>query len=394
MTTLVQEKVDQTIGILRELNIDAWLTFVRETTAGGDPVLPLIFGSELTWQSALILTQKGERYAIVGTFDAEEARRTGAYTTVIPYNQSLRRNLLHTLERCYPAKIAVNYSKNDALADGLGHGLYQLLIDYFDATPWEQRLVSAEPVIRALRGRKTPGELANIRQAIDTTNQIFESTFARAQPGQSEKDLSDFMHDQLRAFGVHAAWEYKNCPIVNIGPESLVGHVGPSDIRLERGQMLHIDFGVRQEGYCSDIQRVAYFLQEGETRAPEPLQLGFDTIVEAIRRAVAAMKPGVTGLEIDTVARSTVTAAGYEEFLHATGHQVGRLVHDGAGVLGPTWERYGQTPHYALEAGQVYTVEPSLKVPGFGTVGIEEMVVVTEDGAEFLTPPQTELILR
>jgi Xaa-Pro aminopeptidase len=393
MTTIVQEKVDQAISILQELQIDLWVTFVRETTASGDPVLPLIYGHDLTWQSALMLTRHGERYAIIGQFESETARLVGAYTHVIPYDQAISKKLIDTIELINPATIAINYSKNDVLADGLSHGMYELFMQYLKGTPWAHRTISAEKIIRHLRGRKTAGEIQRIQEAIDRTAEIYTHTFEHVQPGMTEIQISFYMHDQLKEMGLEAAWDIDHCPTVNAGPESPIGHVAPTDISVERGHIVHFDFGVQKNSYCSDIQRVVYLPLPGESTIPEPAQHGFDTIAQAIQKTVSRMRPGMLGKDVDIIARTIVTDAGYPEYKYATGHQLGRLAHDGAGILGPEWERYGDTPNYPLEVGQVYTIEPGLMVPGYGYIGLEEDVIVTDTGAEFLSNPQTELIL-
>jgi Xaa-Pro aminopeptidase len=394
MITLVQEKVEQAISILKEFNLDMWLTFVRETSGSGDPVLPLIYDLDLTWQSALILTQGGERIAIVGRLEAEAARRTGAYDTVLFYDQSIQPELLKTLQRINPSQIALNYSINDVHADGLTLGMYKLLCKYLQGSPYISRLASAEKLHSALRGRKTSQEIERIRQAICTTFTIFERTFEYIHPGLTEQQVSDFMHSQLKDLDLQPAWDWSSCPMVNTGPESDIGHAGPTDLRISPGHLVHFDFGVLQDEYCSDLQRVVYFVRPGEKALPPEVQRGFDTIHEAIQRSFEAIRPGVKGKSIDHIARQVVVDAGYPEYPYATGHQVGRMVHDGAGILGPEWERYGETPNYLLEAGQVYTIEPGLTVTGYGYIGLEEDVVVTDHGAEYLGEPQTELIVK
>ncbi len=392
--TLVQEKVQQAIGILQEMDTDLWLTFVRETTAGGDPILPLIYGLDLTWQSALLLTKTGDRIAIVGRLEAEAALRTGAYDTILHYDQSIQPELLGVLERLDPKQIAINFSIDDVHADGLSYGMYQLLCRYLDGTPYRSRLVSAEKLHSALRGRKTPQELECIRAAIRTTSSILQRTFDFLTLGMTEVEVSDFMHAQLDEFDVLAAWELINCPTVNTGPESPIGHVGPSGLKISPGHIVHIDFGVLQDEYCSDIQRVVYFLRPGEEAPPPEVQHGFDTVRATIQAAFHAMKPGVNGKSVDQVARKTILDAGYPEFPYATGHQIGRVVHDGAAILGPEWDRYGDTPNYLLEPGQVFTIEPGLAVKGYGYIGLEEDVLVTSSGAEYLSAPQVELIVK
>ena len=179
---------------------------------------------------------------------------------------------------------------------------------------------------------------------------------------------------------------------MNSGPNSMVGHGVPSDLRIEPGHVLHIDFGVKQDSYCSDLQRCWYVAKDGETSPPEPVKRAFDTIVEAITAAAGVLKPRVQGWEVDAVARNRVTDAGYPDYGHALGHHVGRSAHDGAGILGPKWQRYGKSPLREVEAGNVFTLEPSVaNAAGAGCLGLEEMVYVTRDGCQWLSRRQTSL---
>src|SRR4030066_478607 len=232
MSSLVQEKVEQAIRILQELDVDLWLTFVRETGGGGDPVLPLIYGHDLTWQSALLLSKSEERIAIVGRMEAKTLRRTGAYDPVFLYDQSIQPELLRVLTRLDPNRIAINYSVDDVHADGLTYGMYQLLMKYLTNTPYLPRLESAEKIHAALRGRKTPHEVEGIRGAIHTTHEIFKRTFDFIKLGMTEIQVSDYMHSQLDEFEVRASWDYLNCPTVNTGPDSAIGHVGPTSLEI------------------------------------------------------------------------------------------------------------------------------------------------------------------
>ncbi len=394
MTTLVQEKVQQSISILKEKDIDLWLTFVSETSLMEDPVLPYIYGATLTWPTALMITRSGETVAILGNLEAETARRTKAYQEVIGYDKSIQPDLVRILQRLNPRQIAINTSLDDPAADGLTHGMYSTLEKYLGSTPFFERVIPAEGLISALRGRKTPTELGHIRRAIETTEAIYRRTFDHLHPGMTEKQVAEFMHAQMVENGGVEAWDHENCPAVNSGPDSPVGHSGPTDITLERGHLVHFDFGVKLDGYCSDIQRMVYLLKPGETQAPFAVQRAFQTVVTAIREAIKAMHPGVIGAEIDQIARSTITGAEYPEYMYGTGHRLGRSAHDGGGMLGPRWEKYGNLPDQPLEPGQVYTVEPGVAVPGYGYVGLEEDVLVTETGAEMLSAGQNELVLK
>jgi Xaa-Pro aminopeptidase len=388
---LVREKLEQAVEILREKDVALWLTFVRETSLVSDPALDLILGLDLTWQSMLMVSQTGERAAIVGHFDADNVRRCGGYDSVIGYHKSMREPLLNELERLDPKAIAINFSENDPAADGLTHGLFNLLMGYLADTPYAARLISAEDIISALRGRKSKAELSRIRQAVATTEGIFDELNARLRPGQSERELAAWVHQRVKEMNLGFAWEPEYCPTFTAGPDSPVGHAVPGDWKTRRGQLLQVDFGVQLQGFVADLQRIWYFLGDGEAEPPEDVRRAFDAVRAAIEAGKAALRPGAVGWEVDTAGRDAITHWGYPEYQHALGHQVGRTAHDGSTLLGPIWERYGQTPFGIVEAGNVFTLELGVKVPGRGFIGLEEDVLVTETGCVYLSTPQTEL---
>jgi len=390
--TLIQEKVAQAIGLLRELDIPCWLTFVRETGITSDPVLPFLVQAHLTWPSALIVTADGDTHAIVGRYDRQMVEETGAYRNVEAFVEGIKTPLLRYLQKLNPPAIAINYSQDSEICDGLTHGMYLTLTEYLKEIGFDDRLISGEPLLSALRQRKTQTELARMKEAIRITEEIFAKAGAFLVPGKTEHDVGDLVRAEVERAGVDYAWEPSTCPAVFTGPDTAEAHYGPTGRPIQRGHIINMDFGVKVDGYCSDLQRTWYVLRQGETTAPPEVQHGFDTIVRAIEEARRTMRPGVPGLDVDAVARRIIVEAGFEEFPHALGHQVGRFSHDGTALLGPAWEKYGRKPYLPIEQRMVFTLEPRLKVPGFGIATIEEMVVVTESGAEFLSTPQRELI--
>ena len=388
---VIREKIQQTLQLLPEFDLDMWLIFVRESAAMADPAMELVVGTHCTWQSAFAYTRDGKAVAIVGNLDKTKFEELGVFTEVRSYVTGIGEELRRLFDEVKPKRFALNVSTNDYMSDGLTCGMYRLLERYLEGTEWMGRWVSSEGLIAALRGRKTKAEQKRIQAAIDLTEEIFDKVTEMLRPGLSEKDVAAFILNLVDEAGVETAWDRSECPAVFTGPESAGAHCGPTDRKIEPGHVMNIDFGVKKDGFCSDLQRTWYFLRPGETRAPEEVRKAFDTIVESIRLGAEKIRPGMTGLEVDTLVRTYITDKGYPEYPHATGHQVGRSTHDGAALLAPEWERYGEIPRMKIEENQVYTIEPRITVEGFGVATLEDIIVVTPNGGRFLSHPQREI---
>jgi Xaa-Pro aminopeptidase len=237
----------------------------------------------------------------------------------------------------------------------------------------------------ALRGIKSPEEVRRMREAIRETEDLFGEIERFAHIGVSERAVYDHVHRLAGERGLGFSWDPAGDPIVNTGPNSMIGHGIPSStITLQEGDIFHVDLGVTKDGYSSDLQRCWYV---GDS-APRDVQQALGAVNRAISAAADLLKPGTPGYEIDAAARSCLIADGYEEYMHATGHQVGRVAHDGGTVLAPRWERYGSSPYNHVNVGEVYTLELGVVLPERGYLGIEEMVRVTNSGCEWLSQRQ------
>lgn len=387
---IIKGKIEQAISILDELQLDSWLIFVRETAMASDPVLPLVVGFDVVWESFFVFTRSGEAIALVGNFDEENFKRSGRFTEVISYTEGVSQDIRKVLNRIDPRHIAINYSVNNVAADGLSHGMYLLLQSHLSKTPFLERLVSAEELIGKLRSRKLTAEVEAVEKAAVLADEAWRKAVEIIEPGMSEIEIAGIIENLIRETGnVHSF-----PTIVNAGDKTPPGHSEPSEAKVAPGDLLHVDFGVKHQNYCSDIQRLLYFKRPRETQPPAEVMEAFEQVNAIITETAAMSKPGVKGFEVDARAREMLTENGFPEYQHALGHQLGRDVHDGGAIIGPRWERYGITPSMPLEENNVFTLELEIMLPGIGCVGLEEDVCITNEGAKFLSPRQMELTVK
>lgn len=384
---LIKEKIIQAGRLLKEMDLDLWLIFVRETIMHTDPMMTLVVGHEVVWQSFFAYTSRGDAIALVGNLDAEDFKRSGRFTEVLSYTGGVSEDFKKLIKRLKPRNIAVNYSPVNPAADGLSHGLYLLLNEYLKGTPYGDRLCSAEDFCTRLRSRKNRAEIKLIKGAARIAVNAWDKSLEDIQPGMSEIEIARIIDGHIMRQGGEVAFP----TIVNAGDKTRPGHGLPTHARLERGDLLHIDFGARLGGYCSDIQRLVYFRRRGEKTVPGELTEAFQLVKKIIGTAARNCRPGTKGFEVDALARNMLDENGYPVYEHALGHQLGRDVHDGGAIIGPLWERYGITPTIPLEAGNVFTLELEIILPGIGCVGLEEDVCITANGARFLCNRQLEL---
>lgn len=383
---LYREKVLQASKIVAEEGVDLWMTIGRETVMNSDPVIPLICPVDFGGMTCILVTKSGESIALASQLDNVGLEQVGAYDRVVSYGLDFEGGFAAMLQELAPKSIALNYSR-DVAADGLTHGLYLYLMELFEKIGYTGEVVSSERIIRKLRGRKTEEELRRISEATKLTIQILHEVTDYIKPGVSQKDIYNFCQSRIAFYGVDNAWDVAQNPGVFIGPNPVIGHAGPGDRVAKAGDLINLDFGVKVDDYCSDIQRTYYIPEEGETDVPEIYKQHFRNLQKAINEGVALMQPGIPGWRPDRAARDGLINQGYPEFKYSFGHQVGRAAHDGGVSMAKPRPGSSSLCMEPLEEGLVLTIDANLYLDR-GRIGQEDVAYITKDGARFISERQ------
>jgi Xaa-Pro aminopeptidase len=231
--------------------------------------------------------------------------------------------------------------------------------------------VPLENVMVNLRKVKDDFEIGVIRKAVEVAEEAFTAIRGEIKPGQTENYLAGLLGFELRARG---ASDSSFPIIVASGPNSSLPHYRPKENLVQKDQPLLFDWGARYDGYCSDLTRTMLM-----GRVSPKMKEIYKIVLEAQRAAIAFLRPGVTTVQADTVAREIIDRAGYKDFFgHSLGHGIGRDIHEN-----PSLRKTG--PEEELRPGNIVTVEPGIYIPGEGGVRIEDDILITHSGCEVLS---------
>ena len=243
------------------------------------------------------------------------------------------------------------------------------------------RLGLASVLLRELRMRKDPDEVALLRAAARAADRVVERIAAGHLVGRTEADVAREVRARLVAEGHETA----DFATVGSGPNSASPHHAASDRVIRPGEPIVLDIGGTLGGYASDVARTMWVTGGDPANGPDPefLRL-FGAVEEAQAAARAAVMPGVPAEAIDAKARVIITAAGYgERFIHRVGHGIGLEVHEEPYLVGGNAE--------PLDSGMAFSLEPGIYLEGRYGARIEDIVVCTPDGADVLNGGGREL---
>ncbi len=298
------------------------------------------------------------------------------------------RYVIHAQETTKDVGIVELTRDKNALSDICGqYGIKKIGFDSGQTTyqmykKWADTIRDTEFVplgneIDEIRKCKEPDEIDAIRKAIDIATNAFVEVFDKIRPGKKEKEIADDLEYTMRRMGA-------TCPafdtIVASGPRAALPHAVPTNKEIKAGETIIIDFGAQVDGYCSDETCT---ISIGEVNGK--LKDIYSVVRDALKLALEKAKAGMPIKDLDTMVRGFIDDAGFgEHFRHGVGHGIGIAVHEAPAIT--------STGDGVLEENMVITIEPGIYLANIGGVRLEDMLLITGDGAKVLTRLRKDML--
>jgi Xaa-Pro aminopeptidase len=397
------EKLEQHLQpLMRKHGIDLWIIMSHENHP--DPVLDLFGGYGITgWyghRNAYLIRDPGgsaplER-VVLGTHLSRHLQPF--FPRLVSYGEEgLAPHLGEYVRGVDPRRIAINQSRTISMADGLSVEL-KAYLEAAIGQPYASRLASSEPLVIDYVSTRTPAELAIAQEASWRTWNILRRALSNevVAPGRTTlMDVHWWIVDEWKRQGL----EFNFPPGLSVMRQGTNGLDDVDDPVIQPGDVIHVDFGVRQSGIVTDQQKLAYVLRPGEEEAPEGLRQAFARSARVARIIAESLTPGRLGRDVKAAAETLARQEGIEALVYS--HVQGNWVHDaGAWAIHDWPERYGTHPREPVRASEFWSIEfsASTPVPEWGgqivRFGREEDAWVDADGVvRFMAGPQTELWL-
>ncbi len=323
--------------------------------------------SGFTGSACTLLVTGGQAFIITDSRYFEQAGRQSPDFTLIKQRKTFK-DALKQAVRASGAK-SVAFESRD-VSVGLYQDMREALALRGNKTLAE--LVPGSGIVEPLRLTKDDGEIEAIARAAQITDAALAGAMRTLAPGMTEAQAAWEIERRMREMGAQdVAFDL----IVASGPNGALPHHRPGERALQDGEPIVIDIGARVDGYCSDLTRTICL---GKPSAR--FRKVYGIVLEAQLAALASVRAGATDKDVDAIARAIISKAGFgRKFQHGLGHGVGLAIHEG-----PRLSPLLQEPK-PLQPGMIVTIEPGIYLPGWGGVRIEDLVVVTEDGARILS---------
>lgn len=403
MIDLIQQK-------LEKYNKKLWVMYNDENN---DRIFTKYFTSKFYTRSICIISCK-KIYILIHSLDKDnidkiEYDKKKVKILVYKDNSELLTYMEDIIAKFeFPNDISLSYSTmSDKSTDILSHGdfvyITKLLKKPYINYKKKVKFSSAEKIIYDIESQKSSKEIERLKLLADITNRILEETFKKIKVSNTEIEIVKITHnitDEIMKIYIGSndiisydmAWE--NCPIVLTGVNlQKGGHSEPTTKRLYKGDTIYFDFGIKvnfSDGMVlyTDMQRMGYALKNNEISPPNAVKKVFNTLVNAISDGIDEMRTGTKAYKVDKIVREDILKAGFPDYNHATGHPVGREVHDIGAIISL---KQSKKARFELVENGVYTLEPRVNIPNGGS--IEEMILVTKYGGVPLTSLQEEIYL-